>query len=75
MRRKIPSEKNVKSVFELGSRLIGNFIFFIQLNDDNNSAEPNTAGITVEKLNVARAAYSMSLKCSFPTYANCANKN
>ena len=68
MRRKIPAAKNVSNVLAFGFNLKDKFAFFIQPNDETNSAEPKTAGITVEKLRVASSAYSISVKYSLPTY-------
>ena len=67
-RRKIPRVKNVNKVDELALSENGMLIFLIQPNVETNSAEPKTAGITVEKLNDASKAYSTLVKYSFPTY-------
>ena len=53
---------------ELFLSLNGILIFLIQLKEDANSAEPKTAGITVEKLSDASKAYSKFVKFSFPMY-------
>jgi len=48
-----PRRKCVINMFLVGGILIPGLIFCIQLNEPTNSAVPNTAGMTVEKLNVA----------------------
>ena len=64
----IPEKKSEVRVNAVG--LIVNSVLnrFIHLNVDANSAVVNTAGITVEKLKVSNNEYSITEKCSFPTY-------